>query len=93
MKTLQKATATARAVSIQGLGDPPLILCLSERENPHRMWLRLRDRYAVLNTASRAQLETKLSQMMYQGQSMSNYIDGCEEIFDRLAAKNSQPYR
>lgn len=84
-----KAIATARAILIQGLGDRPLRLCLSERNNPHRMWNRLKERYAVSNTATKVQLQGKLSRMTYQGQSMPDFIDSYEEIFNCLAAMNS----
>ena len=47
----KKHIATARAMLIQGIGDRPLRLCLSAKDNPQRMWVRLRERYAVSNTA------------------------------------------
>lgn len=71
----QKAIATARATVIQGLGDRPLRLCLSERDNPHKMWLRLKNRYALSNTATRVQLQSKLSRMNYWNQPMSDFLD------------------
>ena len=63
---ITKQVATARAVIIQGLGDRPLRLCLNFRNNPYKMWTRLRDRYAVSNTATRVQLHTKMSRMSYK---------------------------
>ena len=84
-----RAIASSRAIIIEGLGDRPLRLCLSEKENPYRMWIRLRERYAVSNTATKVQLQARLSRTTYQGQSMPDYIDGYEEIFNRLAAMNS----
>ena len=58
--------ATARAVIIQGLGDRPLRLCLSVKENPFKMWSRLKERYAVSNTATKVQLQSRLSRMSYK---------------------------
>ena len=84
-----KQVATARAVLIQVLGDRPLRHCLSVKDSPHKMWRRLRDRYAVSNTATRVQLQSKLSRMSYKGQSMQEYVDSFEEIFNRLAAMDS----
>ena len=85
----RKDTAIARAVLIQGMGDRPLRLCLSAKENPYRMWVRLRERYAVSNTATKVQMQSKLTRMSYTGQPMQDYIDAFEEIFNRLAAMES----
>ena len=83
------AVAKVRAMLIQRLGDKPLRLCLSERENPHKMWTRLSDRYAISNLVTRVQLHTKLSRFSYSGQPMPDYIDDFEEVFNRLSAMES----
>lgn len=86
---MQKKISTACAIIIQGLGDKPLRLCLGERTDPFRMWKRLNDRYAVSNTATRVQLQSKLSKLSYTGQVMGDYVDSFEDIFNRLAGMNS----
>ena len=53
------------------------------------MWQRLKDRYAVSNTATRVQLQSKLSRMLYKNQSMQDFVDDFEEIFNRLSAMGS----
>ena len=83
------AVTKARAMLIQGLGDKPLRLCPSERENPEKMWTRLRDRYAISNLVTRVQLHTKLSRFSYSGQPMVDYIDDFEEVFNHLSALES----
>ena len=44
---LQSKIATARAVLIQGLGYRPLRLWLCVKDNPFKIWKRLKDMYAV----------------------------------------------
>ena len=80
----KKNIATACATIIQGLGDKPLRLCLVGQNDPYKMWHRLRDRYAVSNTATRVQ--TKLT---YSGQSMGDFVDSFEKIFNKLAGMDS----
>lgn len=87
---VQLKIATTRAVLIQGLGDRPLWLCLSARTDPVKTWSRLRDRYAVSNTATRVQLQARLARMVYSGQMMQDFIDPFEEIFNRLSSMGSQ---
>ena len=53
------------------------------------MWARLRDWHAVSNTTTKVQLQTKLSTQRYSGQSVQDYVDSFEEIFNRLAAMDS----
>lgn len=86
---MKKAIADSCALVIQGLGDRPLRLCLGDKDDPFRIWRRLRDRYAVSNTATRVQLQSKLSRMCYTTQAMGDYIDAFEEIFNRLAGMGS----
>lgn len=62
---IQKNVAKARAVIMQGLGDNPLRLCLNDRENPHAMWNLLKDRYAVVNVATKVQLHYQLARLSY----------------------------
>lgn len=83
---LKLSIAQARAIIIQGLGDKPLRLCLSDKDNPFKMWERLRDRYAVSNVVTRVQLQTRLSRLAYSDQAMSDFIDEFEECFNRLSA-------
>lgn len=82
--------ATARVVLIQGLGDQPLRLCLSARNDPFKMWARLRDKHTVCNTATRVQLQTPLARMVYFGQMMQDFIEAFEHIFNRLSSMGSQ---
>ena len=89
-ESVMRQVATARAILIQGLGDRPLRLCLTAKDNPFKMWARLKDRYAVSNIATRVQLQTRLSRVNYKGQSMQDYDDLFEEIFNRLAAMKSE---
>ena len=85
-----KQISISRAVLIQGLGDGPLRLCLCVKYNPYKIWNRLKDRYAVSNTATRVQIQTKFSRMSYKGQSLQDYVDSYEEIFNHIAAMNSK---
>lgn len=85
----RKSCATACAVLIQGLGDKPLRLCLPEKSNPYRMWNKLQERYAVSNTATRVQLQARLARMMYINQPMGDYVDGFEEVYNRLDGMQS----
>lgn len=82
----RQAIGKARAILIQGLGDKPLRLCLSEKLNTYKMWLKLRERYVVSNIVTRVQLQAKLSQIQYSDQFMSDFVDSFEEIFNRLTA-------
>lgn len=54
------------------------------------MWNRLKDRYAVSNTATKVQLQSKLSRMSYRLDSMEDYVDSYEEIFNCLSAIESK---
>lgn len=84
-----ESVATARATIIQGLGDKPLRMCLTEKRNPWKMWTRLHERYAVSNVTTKVQLQTKLARLTYRSQPMSDYIDAFEEIFNRLEGMQS----
>lgn len=86
---VRSKVAEARAIIIQGLGDKPLRTCLGEKDNPYHMWIKLRERYAVANIATRVQLQSKLARMRYSGQTMSDYVGSFEENFNRLTAMNS----
>ena len=86
---IQRRLSKARAIIIEGLGDRLLRLCLSAKDNPYRMWNKLKDRYAVSNTATKVQLQTRLSRMSYKNQPMQDYVDGFEESFNRLSAMQS----
>ena len=76
--------AKARAIIMQGLDAKPLRVCLADRANPHRMWNRLQERYAVSNVATQVQLQAKLGRLRYDGQPMSDFVDAFEEIFIRI---------
>lgn len=71
----------ARAIIMQGLDAKPFRVCLADRANPHRMWNRLQERYAVSNIATQVQLQAKLGRLRYDGQAMSDFIDAFEKIF------------
>ena len=86
---VKKAISTACALIIQGLGDRPLRLCLTDKDDPFKMWKRMKDRYAVSNTATRVQLQSRLSRMTHSNQPMGDYIDSFEEKFNRLAGMGS----
>lgn len=79
----------ARAIIIQGLGDKPLRAILTDRENPHLIWNRLNERYAISNIATRVQLQAKLTRMRCSGQVMSDYVASFEEVFNHLSGMNS----
>ena len=85
----EKSVSTERSTLMRGLGDKPLRLCLSVKDNPFLMWSRLSDRYAVTNVFTRVQLQTRISKFSYQGQSMSDFIDIFEEIFNKLDGMQS----
>lgn len=86
---VQRSVATARSILIPGLGNKPLRLCLPIKDNPHKMWTRLYDRYAVTNVVTKVEIKTILSKLTYQGQAMSDFIDTFEEIFNRLTGMES----
>ena len=81
--------AKARAIIMQGLDAKPLRVCLAFKSNPYKMWDCLRKRYAVSNVATQVQLQTKLNRLMYEDQTMSDFIDSFEEIFNRLEGMGS----
>lgn len=74
----------AGAVIMQRLDAKPLRLWLAEKDNPHKMWQRLKDRYAVCNVATQVQLQMKLNRLRYLDQQMSDYVDQFDVIFNRL---------
>lgn len=84
-----KAVSKARALIMQGLGDNPLRLCLHQRANPYKMWQVLSERYAKVNVASKVQLQYQLSRLVYRNQSMSEYLDQFQTVYNRLAAMGS----
>ena len=84
-----ESIATARAMIIQGLGDKPLRMCMAQKGNPCMMWRRLKERYALSNVTTKVQLQTKLARMTYSNQPMGDYIDGFEEVFNRLEGMQS----
>ena len=75
-------------VIIRGLGDKPLRICTPDNRNPFKMWSRLKDRYAVANTAMKVQLLSRLNKLRYHGQAMGDYVDSFEEIYNRLESMN-----
>ena len=81
--------AKARALIMQGLEEKPLRACMSEKQNPYRMWKCLRERYAVANVSTQVQLQMKLKRLRYPEQSLSDFIDGFGEVFNRLEGINS----
>lgn len=83
--TVAKKVAAARAIIIRGLSDRPLRLCLPFKKNPHKLWTRLADCYTVSNTATMVRLQAKLCRMAYTNESMNEYADNFEEIFNRMA--------
>ena len=85
----KKTIAKARAVIMQGLGDNPLRLCLQERGNPDSMWKLLKDRYDVVNVATKVQLHYQLARLSYSNQTMSIYIDQFQTIFNKQAGIGS----
>lgn len=87
--TLQ--VAKAREIIMQGLEAKPLRMCLNDRDNPFEMWHRLRQRHAVSNLMTKAQLQMKLNRLRYTDQPMSDFVDKLEEIFNRLQGMES-PY-
>ena len=66
---------------MRGLDAKPLGDCLADRPNPHHMWNRLQERYAVLKVATQVQLQAKRGRLRYDGQAMSEFVDAFEEIF------------
>ena len=85
----KKDIATACAINIQGLGNKQLRFCLVDQNDPCNMWYRLRDRCADSDTVTRVQLQSKLTNLIYSGQSMGDYVDSFEEEFNRLGGIDS----
>lgn len=75
----QLEIAQPRAIIIQGFGDRPLWVCISEEKNPHKMWARLKDRCAMVKVATRVQMQSRLPRLSYAIQDMPQYIDTSEE--------------
>ena len=88
-ENVAESVATARAVIIQGLGEKPLRMCMGEKGNPYRKSKRLNERYAVSNITTKVQLQTKFARISYSSQSMGDYMDAFEEIFNRLEGMQS----
>ena len=75
---------------MQGLGNQPLRLRLGSKYNPFRMWEILQQRYAVVNVATKVQLQYQLSRLVYRGQRMSEYVDQFQLVFNKLAAMDCE---
>lgn len=86
---VKRSISKARALIIQGLGEKPLRICLPEKHNPHKMWIMLKDRYAVANIATRLQLQTRISRMAYRSQLISELVNDFESLFNKLAGVGS----
>ena len=84
-----KSCAMVIAIVIQGLRYKPLRLCLGDKDNPFAMWKRLREHHSVSNLASRVKLQSKLARIQYNQKAIGDYIDGFEEILNRLAGIGS----
>lgn len=84
-----KSGATAGAIVMRGLGEKPLRLYISIKDNPHLIWIRLNERYAVVNVFKEVQLQTRLSKLFYQDQAMSDLIDTFDETFNRFSGMGS----
>lgn len=84
-----RRTAVARAVTIQGLGDYPVRLCLPVKSRVSRMWSRLKDCYAVSSTAAKLQLQTKIFRTLYRNAAVQEYIDLFQEVLNRLDSMES----
>ena len=71
---------------VQSLGDKQLCAVAGERKNPFQMYMKLHERYATQNTATRVQLQTALYQQSFQEkfQTMSEYVDSFEYISYQL---------
>lgn len=48
---IKQKVADARVTIILGLGDKPLKLCLPVKNDPFKMWARLKEKYDIANTA------------------------------------------
>ena len=81
----------AKSLLVQSLGDKPLRTVAGERKNPFQMYKKLHERYATQNTATRVQLQTELYQQSFQekSQTMSEYVDSFENIFNQLEVMES----
>lgn len=69
---VRKEVAIARATVIQGLGDRQLRIFITVKDRLTKIWTRLRDRYAVSNTATKVQLQTRLSTISHNGSYMQD---------------------
>ena len=70
-------------------GEPEEDLNLWNKDNPHAMWKLLKERYVVVNVATKVQLQYQMARLGYSNQSMSAYIDQFLTIFNKLAAIGS----
>lgn len=87
---LKKKIYKARMLLVQSLGDKQLRTIIGEKKNPFAMYQKMQERYESQNAATRVQLQTELHQKAYSvDQTMSEYIDGLESIFNRLAVMGS----
>lgn len=53
------------------------------------MWDRLQERYDASNTATRVQLQAGLQRIGDRSESVQEYLENLESIFNRLAAMES----
>ena len=89
MDEMKRCIATVRAILIQGMGSRPLRLWLSAKDSPYRMWVKLKERYAVSNTATKVQIQSKVARLVYKRHPMQDYIYTFEELFNHLASMKS----
>lgn len=84
------SVAKARATIIQGQGDKPLRLCLREQKNPFKMYLRLKERYAIPNIATLVQLQARAARLLYKCQTKPDFIADFEDVYNRLSATGNE---
>ena len=80
----------AAAIIVGGLGDKPLRLVMSVRKQPALMMLKLNERYASSKLTTRMTLMTTLTNMVYRGGDMTEYVDSYASLLDRLEAMDAK---
>ncbi len=72
-----------------GLGSKPLAAVMEHKKHPKKIWDGLFERYASVDTFSRANVQKILTRMRYSDQKMDEYISEFESLATKLDAMNA----
>jgi gag-polypeptide of LTR copia-type len=90
MQPTEEEKRKATAIIINGIGDKPLRVVAGYMSNPKLMLQKLRERYASSNLSTRMSLMAELQSLRYKSGDMSDYVDRCSALLDRLESMDSK---